>query len=248
MTEKDSLKQMLAQGHFQYSAAISMQWVLFGSAGHKEMPAEGQLKGFNKCTGKLSKQMKCLGSTFWFHHHATFRPTHVHQCNFQYAQNPAKTMLLKCILYRVSSDPSFSVAHVCQTSNLISRVLHACMKQLEKSIDQKYQVQVSCRHGAVAVLGNGNPLFMNRYKIMPGNGEQANSVSYRAHLDPGVHKHNTNITPAHEVVLFHYVTRSQNAFVERKINRRSGIYATTYSELRAKDKTAGELLFCYCSR
>ena len=60
-----------------------MQWVLFGSGGHKEMPVEGQLKGFNKCTGVLSKQMKCLGSSFWFNHHLTFRPTHVHQCNFR---------------------------------------------------------------------------------------------------------------------------------------------------------------------
>lgn len=60
-----------------------MQWVLFGSSGHKDMPAEGQMKSFNKCTGVLSKQMKCLGNSYWFHYHSTFRPTHVHQCNFR---------------------------------------------------------------------------------------------------------------------------------------------------------------------
>lgn len=60
-----------------------MQWVLFGSSGHKGMPAEGQMKSFNKCTGVLSKQMKCLGNSYWFHYHSTFRPTHVHQCNFR---------------------------------------------------------------------------------------------------------------------------------------------------------------------
>ena len=82
MTEKDSLKGVL-HNSFRYTAALSMQWVLFGSAGHKHMPEEGQLKAFNKCTGLLSKQMKCLGNTYWFHYHSTFRPTHVHQCNFR---------------------------------------------------------------------------------------------------------------------------------------------------------------------
>jgi Glycosyltransferase family 92 len=82
ITEKDSLKTVL-HNSFRYTAAVSMQWVLFGSAMHKEMPEEGQLAGFNRCTGLLSKQMKCLGNTYWFHHQATFRPTHVHQCNFR---------------------------------------------------------------------------------------------------------------------------------------------------------------------
>jgi hypothetical protein len=82
VTERNALKHVLRQS-FRYTAAVSMQWVLFGSGGHRDRPTEGQLKGFNKCNGILSKQMKCLGSSFWFHYHATFRPTHVHQCNFR---------------------------------------------------------------------------------------------------------------------------------------------------------------------
>lgn len=84
VTEKNALKKMLQQSEFRYVSSVSLQWVLFGSGGHKEMPQDGQLKGFDRCTGVLSKQMKCLGSTFWFHHLATFRPMHVHQCNFRY--------------------------------------------------------------------------------------------------------------------------------------------------------------------
>lgn len=84
VTEPDALKVVLRKS-FRYVASVSMQWVLFGSGGHKDRPAEGQLKGFNQCTGVLSKQMKCLGSSFWFHYRATFRPTHVHQCTFRCA-------------------------------------------------------------------------------------------------------------------------------------------------------------------
>jgi hypothetical protein len=99
VTEQNSLKNMLLQSQFRYVSSVSMQWVLFGSGGHKEMPQEGQLKGFDKCTGVLSKQMKCLGSTFWFHPHATFRPTHVHQCNFRCEHRPnfASTQSFPCI-------------------------------------------------------------------------------------------------------------------------------------------------------
>lgn len=95
VTEKNSLKSVL-HNSFRYTAAVSMQWVLFGSAGHKDMPPEGQLKAFNKCTGLLSKQMKCLGNTYWFHYHSTFRPTHVHQCNFRYAHTYLSMRVCLC--------------------------------------------------------------------------------------------------------------------------------------------------------
>lgn len=71
------------------------------------------------------------------------------------------------------------------------------------------------------------------------------SVSHRAHLEPSFHKKYTKVTNDFQIVLFHYVTRSQNSFVERKINRRSGVYATTYSELREKDKKAGAFLSAF---
>lgn len=82
--ERDALKEML-RASFRYTSAVSMQWVLFGSGGHKDPPKEGQLAGFQRCTGILSKQMKCLGNAFWLYKDMTFRPTHVHQCTLRCA-------------------------------------------------------------------------------------------------------------------------------------------------------------------
>ena len=144
-----------------------MQWVLFGAAGNKDRPAAGQLAGFNRCTGVLSKQMKCLGSAFWLHETRTFRPTHVHQCTF--------------------------------------------------------------RDRSVALLGDGQPLPMRRYGIHPG-GSSPFGWSYDGHLEPADFKRAGNVTDALQIVLFHYVTRSQNAFIERKIKLRSGVYATMFAE------------------
>lgn len=82
MVERNALKEML-RASFRYTSAVSMQWVLFGSGGHKDPPKEGQLAGFQRCTGVLSKQMKCLGNAFWLFKDMTFRPTHVHQCTLR---------------------------------------------------------------------------------------------------------------------------------------------------------------------
>lgn len=65
-------------------------------------------------------------------------------------------------------------------------------------------------------------------------------ASYAGHLSENEHKYFTKITNDYQIALFHYVTRSQNSFVERKINRRSGVYATTYGELAEKDKDADQ--------
>lgn len=92
------------------------------------------------------------------------------------------------------------------------------------------------------MLGNAEPLNMWRVKMIPGPGtEGPYGASYAGHLSENEHKYFTKITNDYQVVLFHYVTRSQNSFVERKINRRSGVYATTYAELAEKDKNAGAL-------
>lgn len=82
VVERNALKEMLRRS-FRYTSAVSMQWVLFGSGGHKDPPEEGQLAGFQRCTGVLSKQMKCLGNTFWLYRNLTFRPLHVHQCTLR---------------------------------------------------------------------------------------------------------------------------------------------------------------------
>eukprot|EP00892_Ulva_mutabilis_P003770 jgi/Ulvmu1/1765/UM118_0004.1 len=171
VVERDALKEVL-RASFRYTSAVSMQWVLFGSSGHKDPPKEGQLAGFDRCTGVLSNQMKCLGNTFWLYNNLTFRPLHVHQCTLRY--------------------------------------------------------------GAAAVLGNLDPLSMMR--ILPKNfgiksGERY-AASYHAHLRPEEHVHATNLTDDFQILLFHYVTRAQHNFIERKINLQSGVYATTFREIQ----------------
>lgn len=87
MPTKGALKQLL-RDRFRYNAAVSMQWILFGSAKQQQHPAEGQLAGFNRCTGQLSKQMKCMGNSYWLQDKIVFRPTHVHQCTLKCAAAP----------------------------------------------------------------------------------------------------------------------------------------------------------------
>eukprot|EP00892_Ulva_mutabilis_P003507 jgi/Ulvmu1/1528/UM011_0258.1 len=171
VVERGALKEMLRAG-FRYTSAVSMQWVLFGSGGHKDPPKEGQLAGFQRCTGVLSKQMKCLGNAFWLYKNMTFRPTHVHQCTLRY--------------------------------------------------------------GAAAVLGNTDPLGMWRVNLQGFGikGGERFAASYPAHLSPHEHARATNLTDDYQLLLFHYVTRAQNNFIERKINLRSGVYATTFREIQ----------------
>lgn len=86
VAEQGALKAVLRRS-FRYTAAVSLQWVLFGSGGHKERPPGGQLRGFQRCTGVLSKQMKCLGSSFWLHQTAAFLPKRTQQCTLRCAQH-----------------------------------------------------------------------------------------------------------------------------------------------------------------
>lgn len=100
MATKGALKQLLRE-RYRYNSAISMQWILFGSAKHQERPAQGQLAGFDRCTGQLSKQMKCLGNTYWLHGDSIFRPTHVHQCTLKCV---SPILLGALVPYRVLPD------------------------------------------------------------------------------------------------------------------------------------------------
>lgn len=92
---------------------------------------------------------------------------------------------------------------------------------------------VLCRFGAAAVLGNAEPLGMSRITVKKFGvkGGERFAASYPAHLSPREHTRSTNITDEYQLLLFHYVTRAQHNFVERKINLRSGVYATTYAEI-----------------
>ena len=82
--EPNSLKEVL-KSRFRYTGAVSLQWVLFGSAGHIQKPVDGQLASYDRCTGMLSKQMKCIGNLYWTYPDVIFRPLHVHQCTLQCA-------------------------------------------------------------------------------------------------------------------------------------------------------------------
>eukprot|EP00892_Ulva_mutabilis_P002009 jgi/Ulvmu1/11809/UM080_0020.1 len=171
-TGQGALKRLL-RDRFRYNAAVSLQWVLFGSSGHKDPPPLGQLEGFQRCTGTLSKQMKCLGNTYWFNHIKTFVPEAVHQCSF--------------------------------------------------------------RVGGIAALGNGDPIPMKGVDLAPGtNLKGRQGVSYPGHLYPSLHRRYTKLTPEYRIIINHYVTRSQNRFIDRKIRIKAGVYATTYAEILAK--------------
>eukprot|EP00892_Ulva_mutabilis_P002017 jgi/Ulvmu1/11816/UM080_0027.1 len=82
VTEQGSLKELMWT-YFRYNAVVSLQWLLFGSNGHKEPPAEGQLEGFRRCSGVPSRQMKCVANTYWFHSSGTFQWNQVHQSIFR---------------------------------------------------------------------------------------------------------------------------------------------------------------------
>lgn len=72
------------QTRFKSAAAVSLQWIMFGTARQETRPQAGQLAGFDRCTGFLSKQMKCIGNVQWLQERTVFRPGHVHQCTFKY--------------------------------------------------------------------------------------------------------------------------------------------------------------------
>lgn len=78
--------------YFRYNAVVSMQWLLFGSNGHTVPPPEGQLEGFQRCTGSPSRQMKCLANTYWFHTAGVFQQNQVHQSFFRCAPPPLGTL------------------------------------------------------------------------------------------------------------------------------------------------------------
>lgn len=80
------MKAVLAH-RFRYNAAVSLQWVLFGSNEHVTRPEGGQLRGYSRCTGVLSREMKCIANAYWLTPDQAFdtgpgrTDNHVHQCN-----------------------------------------------------------------------------------------------------------------------------------------------------------------------
>lgn len=101
VTEKGALKPLLRK-QFRYNAAITLQWVLFGSAGQWEHPAEGQLKGFNTCNGVLGFQLKCMASTYWLQPQLPFLDTRVHECTLRCGSTPVQARQLLRMLGQMS--------------------------------------------------------------------------------------------------------------------------------------------------
>ena len=65
------------------AAGLSLQWVLFGSSGHRDRPAGGPLRHFNKCSNQLSYQMKCMASSHHLHEHPFIAPLVLHSCCYK---------------------------------------------------------------------------------------------------------------------------------------------------------------------
>lgn len=83
-TRQGALKKLMGR-YFRYNAVVSMQWLLFGSNGHHTAPVEGQLQGFQRCTGVPSREMKCFANSYWFQPapHSVFKANQVHQSVFR---------------------------------------------------------------------------------------------------------------------------------------------------------------------
>lgn len=85
----------------------------------------------------------------------------------------------------------------------------------------------------MAAMGNSDPVDMWRVSMKTG-GHGPFGISYAAHLPPEDHVAYANLTDEYQIVLNHYVTRSQDKFIERKIKLSgTGKYAETYNALRA---------------
>lgn len=96
-----------------------------------------------------------------------------------------------------------------------------------------------CRCGAVAAMGNSEPVDM--WRVRMGKGKGPYGISYAAHLPPEDHEPFAALTDEYQLVVFHYVTRSQDKFIERKIKLSgTGKYAETFAQLRANTSDVSE--------
>lgn len=94
-----------------------------------------------------------------------------------------------------------------------------------------------CRPGAPVVLGNGDPVKT----FKPVADKTGTRFSYTAHLPFDTHEEfQTNVTDSHSIVLFHYVTRSREEFVERKATMiGSGKYGMEFRNMTMAAEAGG---------
>jgi len=78
-------------------------------------------------------------------------------------------------------------------------------------------------------MGNSEPVDMWRVSM---SRKGPFGVSYAAHIPPEDHEPFANLTDEYQVVLNHYVTRSQDKFIERKIKLGgTGKFAKAFDEI-----------------
>ena len=114
---------------FRGTAALAMQWVLFGTGGVVERPAGGgMLHHFTRCSGELSKWTKCLVSN----HHAPRRQLligdkTIHPCSVTCAPSPPSALLHACVCSsaprprsasRLASAAAWSLPQSCVRSRM----------------------------------------------------------------------------------------------------------------------------------
>jgi hypothetical protein len=79
---------------------------------------------------------------------------------------------------------------------------------------------------------------MWRVALEPGNPDTVWGTSNPGHLSDNELEKFKTVTDDAQIVLFHFVTRSQNDFMTRKINLRSGVYATEFKNMTIGDGSA----------
>lgn len=68
------------------AAGLTLQWVMFGSGGHRDRPQPGgPLRHFDECSDKLSFEMKCLAASHHLCDVPFIKPTFLHACGYKYA-------------------------------------------------------------------------------------------------------------------------------------------------------------------
>eukprot|EP00892_Ulva_mutabilis_P012521 jgi/Ulvmu1/9641/UM054_0073.1 len=161
---------------FRGSAALAMQWVLFGTGGVvKRPPGGGMLRHFTRCSAELSKWTKCLVSN----HHA-----------------PRRQLLIG------------------------DKTIHPC-SVTHGTLDASYVPRTVLSNGARLHASPDTHLYNPKHYKSWGS-----SYAYLGVLRP--ENGSPDITMGHELVLFHYFTRSFEDYVQRKITRIAGRQTVDY--------------------
>ena len=88
------------------------------------------------------------------------------------------------------------------------------------AFDVKQVHNANYKPGSVALFGNGDAVHMTLRQPKKGEGWDGSTEPHQMHasiLHAEQFKRNSELTELHQLVIFHYVTRSQDDFVQRKL-------------------------------